>query len=84
MDQHELIDVDSQEVDFSEPSPDTSSGIGFHVISANTPAFHLLDENAWNPSVEGFKMALPVQPETPCRTGICERGLAPGPQTIKY
>ena len=81
MDQHELIDVDSQEVDFSEPTPDNSSGLKFHMIEASTPAFHLLDESAWNPSVEGAKprMALPVEPATPCRTGICDMGLAPGP-----
>ena len=63
-----LIDLDSQENDFCEPTPEPH--LGFHVISAGAPSYQHLSPGSWKPAITGEKrdLAEAVAPETPTRT----------------
>ena len=63
-----LIDLESQENDFCEPTPEPH--LGFHVISVGPPSYQHLSPGSWKPAVTGEKRDLveAVASETPPRT----------------
>ena len=63
-----LIDLESQENDFCEPTPEPH--LGFHVISVGPPSYQHLSPASCNPAVTGEKRDLveAVASETPPRT----------------
>lgn len=64
-----VIDVESQENDFSEPTP--SPTLGFHLITAEAPSYKDFSPSMWKPTLCGEKRVLPerlAEPVTPTRT----------------